>query len=192
MFSNAEFCAESDSGGIFDIRGCTVGQNSKKPNFSLFFSKLITDSPPKSLIDLLQTPCACCHIVWEELTSILRPYLNYYGNEKLRRCQKNARFYLCFLHVQKRFVIGAISGQKWIEKLQRIFSGPLKTFQDSSEHCRTSQDLRTIHENSQIPQNVCQGLSEPLQDLSKTPQDLSGPFRTPQDLSGDLRASQEI
>jgi hypothetical protein len=132
------------------------------------------------LIDLLQTPCACCHIVWEELTSILRPYLNYYGNEKLRRCQKNARFYLCFLHVQKRFVIGA------------IFSGPLKTFQDSSEHCRTSQDLRTIHENSQIPQNVCQCHSEPLQDLSKTPQDLSGPFRTPQDLSGDLRASQEI
>ena len=104
VFSNAEFCAESDSGEIFDIRGCTVGQNSKKPNFSLFFSKLITDSPPKSLIDLLQTPCACCHIVWEELTSILRPYLNYYGNEKLQRCQKNAPFYLWFLHVQKRYI----------------------------------------------------------------------------------------
>ena len=122
VFSNAEFCAESDSGEIFDIRGCTVGQNLKKPKISLFFSKLITDSTPKSLIDLLQTPCACCHIVWEELTSILRPYLNYYGNEKLRRCQKNARFYLCFFHVQKRYVIGAISGQKWIEKLPGTFS----------------------------------------------------------------------
>ena len=122
VFSNAEFCAESDSGGIFDIRGCTVGQNLKKPKISLFFSKLITDSTPKSLIDLLQTPCACSNIVWEELTSILRPYLNYYGNEKLRRCQKNARFYLCFFHVQKRYVIGAISGQKWIGKVPGTFS----------------------------------------------------------------------
>ena len=144
VFSNAEFCAESDSGGIFDIRGCTGGQNSKKPKISLFFSKLITDSPPKSLIDLLQTPCACSHIVWEELTLILRPYLNYYGNEKLRRCQKNARFYLCFFHVQKRYVIGAISGQKWIEKVPGTFS---------SEHTIAGSQpmaLRTLMEGQNL------------------------------------------